>query len=133
MGYIKHNVIVITSWDKKILEKARGRARKLFKKVFKQEDEEFRQDGSKLVSPIIKGIANGYFSFFIAPDGSKEGWSPSQFGDEAREKFMKYVYSLDYEDGSNPLDFVEIEFGGDLIYGGGARIVNSNSEPIEEN
>ncbi len=34
---------------------------------------------------------NGYLSFFVAPDGSKEGWSESQNGDEAREKLTLWL------------------------------------------
>lgn len=132
MGYIKHNTIVVTTCDKNVIKKAHRKAKTIFNKAFKEDPDSY-QAGEVLISPIIEGMANGYKSFFIAPDGSKEGWEPSQCGDEAREKFLKYIYSLDYEDGSNPFDFVEVEFGGDLVYGEGeAKIVNLNTKPFKE-
>jgi hypothetical protein len=35
-------------------------------------------------TPIMHSPVNGYKTFFIPPDGSKEGWGPSNDGDEER-------------------------------------------------
>ncbi len=94
MGYIKHNAIVVTSCDELCLGKAHKKAKKLF--------------NDKLISEVVKGVMNGYISFFIAPDGSKEGWEDSNDCDEAREKFIHWLLKKD-----RGCDFVEVRFGGD--------------------
>ena len=80
----------------------------------------------QLVSPIIKGVANGYGSFFIAPDGSKEGWEPSDDHDDKREQFIKWLDTRRYEDQSSPFKWAELQFGDE---GGDQRILRHSNEP----
>ena len=61
MGYICHHAIVVTSSFEATLSDAWIKARQLFANV----------------SPIVSSPLNGYRSFFVAPDGSKEGWDES--------------------------------------------------------
>lgn len=75
MGYIKHHAIAVTSWDE-IITKAHEEAVRIF---------------GHLVTPIIDSGMNSYQSFFIAPDGSKEGWELSNEGDHNREEFIKFL------------------------------------------
>ena len=103
MGYIKHNTIIVISCDDEELKKTRDKAIKIFKKSFKEDV----PNGDRLVSEIINSISNGYSSFFICPDGSKEGWSTSQNGYTARELFC------DWLDKKDTCDYIEICFGGD--------------------
>ena len=58
-------------------------------------------------------MVNGSRSFLVAPDGSKEGWLESATGDAMRSEFVAYLRSLAYEDGSTPLSWVELSYGGD--------------------
>jgi hypothetical protein len=44
---------------------------------------------SSLCSPVIHSVTNGYAWIFIAPDGSKEGWSTSDEMNEKREKIRR--------------------------------------------
>ena len=44
-------------------------------------------------SPICPPQVNGERSFFIPPDGSKEGWSDSDKGDERRNEFVEWLRS----------------------------------------
>ncbi|RLI47235.1 hypothetical protein DRO61_08135 [Candidatus Bathyarchaeota archaeon] len=98
MGYIKHHGIAVTSWDEKILKKAHRLAKEIFK---------------KRASPIMNGDINSYLTFFIAPDGSKEGWEESDKDDISRSVFINWINKQAYEDGSNPLDFCEFFYGED--------------------
>lgn len=97
MGYMKHHAIVVTAY-KTSIEKAYAKAKATF---------------NTLCSPIVEGIVNGYASFFIAPDGSKEGWYESNLYDTKREEFIDWMMQQRYEDGSNCIDFVELRYGGD--------------------
>lgn len=103
MGMIIHHAIVVTSWDKKLLRKAHDKAEKVFVNV----------------SNIVDAYCNGYSSFFVAPDGSKEGWEDSLNGDARRQLFIRWIKSQAYDDGGNSLEYVEIEYGNDTTHNGG--------------
>lgn len=107
MGYIKHHTIIVTTYGEYV-ETAHDKAIELF-------------DG--LTSNIVKGKINGYSSFFIAPDGSKEGWDESNKFDELRKTFIDWVNEQAYEDGSNSIAFAEIFYGEDNGY---CKIENHN-------
>ena len=84
MGYICHHTIVVTGEDYPHsnltpLTDAYTKAVVLF---------------GKLVSNKILGHCNGYTSFFIAPDDSKEGWKESDSGDVKREEFKEFLKSM---------------------------------------
>jgi hypothetical protein len=108
MGYIKHNAIIVTGWQEDKVLEARNKAIEIFEECFNGEPK-VKPYGSKLISEIIPGLINGQSSFFIAPDGSKEGWETSQNGDMAREQFCKWLDS----DQDNYCDYIEVRFGGD--------------------
>lgn len=108
MGYIKHNTIIVTSFDSKQLHETRDKAIEIFERSFDAETKQ-KPYGSLLVGEIVNGLVNGQCSFFIAPDGSKEGWETSYNSDIARRKFLDWL-SLQ---SNNYCDYIEIQFGGD--------------------
>jgi len=75
MGYIRHDAIVATSWDVKYLKPARAKAEEL----------------GLPCTEIVESNTNGYVSFLIAPDGSKEGWDESARGDDARSRWKAWA------------------------------------------
>lgn len=99
MGYIKHHAIVVTSWNDESINLARNKAVEIF--------------DPQMVSDIVEGVTNSQFSFFIGPDGSKEGWIDSNTGDIKRDSFIEWIHTIDYEDGSNSLAYAELFFGED--------------------
>lgn len=60
---------------------------------------------------ILPSWINGYQTVVLAPNGSNKFWPESDEGDQLRESFKDFIYSLDYEDSSNPFRFVEVSFG----------------------
>ena len=46
---------------------------------------------ANLVSPILYSHTNGYASFYVAPDGSKEWWDTSERGDEFRSEIASVL------------------------------------------
>lgn len=108
MGYIKHHTIVVTTGLDSMMPIAHNKAKEIF---------------ATGVSEIIKSNINGYLSFFVCPDGSKEGWQESTEGDERRKVFVEWIQKQAYEDGSNSLSFVEVFYGEDNGY---SEIVNHN-------
>ena len=91
MGYIRHNAIIVTGWNEKEMQEA---------KMLLEKNTDLS------ASDIVESGINGYKSFMIAPDGSKEGWEASDKGDSDRELYIQYL-------GRTGLDYVEISYGGD--------------------
>lgn len=93
MGTIHHHAILVTGWDES-LDKAYQKAAEIF----------------PWVSPISPEGVNSYRSFFIPPDGSKEGWEDSDKGDARRKAFFKFL-------GEQERFFVEVVLVGYGEYG----------------
>jgi hypothetical protein len=104
-----HHAIVVTSWKIELLIEAHAEAVALGT----------RDPGSPFgrrlweVSELTPESTNGYRSFFVAPDGSKEGWDTSDAGDGARQQFIDWLDAQRYEDGSTSLSWVVVAFGED--------------------
>jgi hypothetical protein len=97
MGYIRNHAIVVEASYGDYLERAHEYAKTIF----------------PWVSPISEKAVNGSQSFFIPPDGSKEGWQASDIGDINRATFKKWLREQEDEDGRSSLNWAELLFGGD--------------------
>lgn len=99
MGYMRHHAIIVTGSDSQTptIEQAHEEAAAIF----------------PYVSPLSSRAVNGYRSFFVPPDGSKEGWPESEKGDQERDSFIRWLRSCRYDDGSSPFDWVAIQYGDD--------------------
>ena len=97
MGYMRHNAIVVTSCNAGAIEAAACRARNI---------------GLTVIGPSAE-LMNGYRSLLVCPDGSKEGWSDSDQGDERRAELRAWMNAQRHEDGSSNLEWVEIAYGSD--------------------
>jgi hypothetical protein len=95
MGLINHHAIIVTSWRKDVLVEAHKIA----------------SGASPNVTPIVSAQSNGYSSFAVLPDGSKEGWACSDAEDSARSAIIHWIDQQAYEDGSNSVEWVEVSFG----------------------
>ena len=122
MGYIKHHTIIVTDFRHDCIVAVHQKAKEIFKNNFGN-DVCSRVDGSCIISEVIHGLTNGQYSFFIAPDGSKEGWETSKNGDNARKQFLDWLMLSDYT-----CDYVELSFGGDDEY---ERIVRSKDTDLD--
>jgi hypothetical protein len=101
MGYLRHECIVVSSWDVDRVSKAHAAACGTFNEC----------GMGSLVGGIIQHVVNGGASFLIAPDGSKEGWEPSDRGAAARTEYIKWLESPQASD--LYLDWALILIGGD--------------------
>lgn len=99
MGYERHHAIIVTDRGYgDFIQRAHREAMKIF---------------MGRVSGIIPSAINGNKSFFVAPDGSKEGWAVSDRGDADRAEFKAFLRSFEYPDGSTRLAWVEVQYGDD--------------------
>ena len=103
MGYIRHNAMIVTGGN---YEEAKVK----FNMVYQKATELF----GYLVSEVISAKTNGYHSFFIAPDGSKENRDISDEYDKKRKQLANFINSLAYDDGSNGVSFVDVGFDEDF-------------------
>lgn len=94
MGYMRHHAVVVTSGIKTLIDSAYGKAKQI----------------GCAVTEVVESPVNGYYSFLIASDGSKEGWDESDIGDRRRADFAVWANAQAYGDGSNSLGFVEVMY-----------------------
>jgi hypothetical protein len=113
MGYMRHHAIIVTSWDNDRIVVAHVVATELGLSVTSLTDE----------------VTNGYRSFLVGPDGSKEGWDASNAGDAQRALFVEWLNRHRYEDGSTPYDWALIQYGDDDQDN---RLLLSDADPIIE-
>lgn len=106
MGHFKHSTLIITSWHEESIKSLHKKANEIFHDVF--EKDLITEKGEDLITPIFEGIRNEQYTFFIIPDGSKEGWAASDLSDEARKKLIDYIDTNDFY-----CSFAELFFGGD--------------------
>ncbi len=95
MGYMQHHAILVTTYRQSLAEMARAKAQEIF-------GEEF----STLVS---EPVTNGYHSFAIFPDGSKEGWQDSDQGERYRADFISWLKAHD------EYGWVLVQYGDDAL------------------
>ena len=109
MGYIAHNAIVVTAWELTSITAAAQKARDL---------------GMTVVGPHEKEVINGYRSFLICPDGSKEGWDSSEDGDTRRADWKAWLRASGHD-----AEWCEIRYGYD---DGNAEVVDHAFHPTQE-
>jgi len=97
MSYIRHNAIVVTGHHD---------SDPLYNTTQKAHDKAVEL--GLLVTPIVHGKSNGYSSFLICPDGSKEGWDTSNGFDIKRAAWLEWA-----KKSSIFLNYAHISYGGD--------------------
>lgn len=123
MGYTQHDAVVavVSDYDKGTLAAIEAFRATLGNDGF---------NWSKCLLGPVPGV-NGETTYVWAPDGSKEGWSTSDRGDELRDQFIQIARGKRYEDGSGSGsgDVIHVRFGGDHGYEHGSEIVYS-TDPV---
>lgn len=97
MGTIHNHAVIATTWSQEEFLKVREWADKL--------DPCWR----RLFLFSNKNI-NDSMTVVMVPDGSKEGWKDSDFGDRLRSEFLTHLSKLNSE-GFTSWDFLEVEYG----------------------
>lgn len=112
MGYMVHHAILVTTFDEQRAKIAHKKAIEIFDNLV-----------SEVVTQMRESVVNGYHSFTVFPDGSKDGWTDSDTGDQHRAAFIEWLESQRYEDRSSPYDWVEVQYGDD---NGDTKIINDS-------
>lgn len=97
MGHVTHNAIIVTAYIEQDIRAAHEVAVGL----------------GMSVTPVIVSNTNSVRTFLAGPDGSQTGWDEDEAGDERREKFKAKLEELRFEDGTHPLQWVEVAYSSD--------------------
>lgn len=100
MGYFRHHAIVVTGWGDYV-EKAHDVA----KAMFRVKASPLENHPICPVTDLTDEVVNGYRSFAIMPDGSKEGWDTSDQGEEVRADYVTWLRKTD------EVDWAEVQLG----------------------
>jgi hypothetical protein len=111
VGLYRHHAILVTGWFEKPLKRARRKARKLF---------------PGMVSSIVTSQLNDFWSFFIGPNGSQEGWAESFDFDRRRDTYVAWLCRQTGR-GKGHLDWVEVVYGDEL--GMPSAVVSDSTPP----
>jgi hypothetical protein len=95
MGHHRHHAIIVNGFQAEAVAAAHAEASRIFPSV----------------TPIVASVCNGFSSFLVPPDGSKEGWEDSHAGDARRHDFKEWL-GRSISAGMF-LEWVEVRFGGD--------------------
>lgn len=103
MGYVIHEVIIITCYAEELAKKAHVKAKELLQPLDKF-------DPDRIVTDIVLSNINAYYTFFIAPDGSKQGWESAKYFAIQRERFLSWLVLQEEEEGVW-YQWVEVKYG----------------------
>ena len=98
MGVENNECIIATTWDKEAILAIREWVANLPKE-------------EHALFAFLPSIVNSKQTLFMAPDGSKKGWETAERFSKLRDDLIELFESFNYEDGSNPFDYVEVGYG----------------------
>lgn len=104
MGRMKHSAAIFTTGAEP--PKELQELRKFVVEKFRVAGE-FGPRANTTVTPIMPAPRNGYCTFVILPDCSKEGWGASDTADEIRKSACLKAKDL------GQISFINVEYGGD--------------------
>ena len=91
MSVERHHIMVVTYWNPVTLNMAHGRAQALLLRP----------------TPIVPSGVEGWGTFYISPDGHKEGWAESDEWDARRQELCSWI-----EEECKPVEYVLLAYGG---------------------
>jgi len=68
-------------------------------------------DAEQSLFVVVPGLVNNKQTLILAPYGGKDGWEYDTRFTQLRDELVQLIESFNYEDGSNPFDYVEVSFG----------------------
>ena len=107
LGHISHHAIAITAYNQESAEKARQAAVEIFEREFAKDTAPWQRRAPEIAGPL-ESPANGYYTVFVPPDGSKEHGLTSNCGDRARDALIEWLKT------SGDFIWAEIQYGDDL-------------------
>lgn len=86
MSHVQHLTVIVTGWNKELLNQAKEKAIELFTE--------------NMVTNTAKSLINQYESFMVCSSGSKGGWEEDTEHKQKIEKYVKYLDSKAFSEKS---------------------------------
>lgn len=68
-------------------------------------------DEERSLFVFVPSIVNEKTTIFMAPDGSKKGWKTAEHYADIRDELIEFFKTFEYDDGSSPIEWVEVGWG----------------------
>lgn len=107
MSWTRHEAVIVTTYKRVLIDAARDKAIEL----------------GFAVTDIVASQINEWYTFLIAPDGSKEGWDDAVDASLSRARWVYWARDQAYEDGSTPLQWAVVHYG-ETVTGESAYVQN---------
>lgn len=98
MGVENNECVIATTWDSESMNKLKLWVSTLDSDIYS-------------LFVFVPALMNGKETMFLAPDGSKKGWSTAKEVAAIRDALIDKLNELAFEDGSSPFDWVEVGYG----------------------
>jgi hypothetical protein len=98
MGYVKHDAVIATVGDSRIVERVATEVAQFRNKL--------SAEWARLVIGPVAAVVNGDQSYVFLPDGSKTGFAQDELGDDLRDEFVSLFHNVS-------CDVVTLRYGGD--------------------
>ena len=98
MGVKNNECVIATTWNQdvaKAIKKWCGDLLELQQSLF----------------AFVPALMNDKETVFLAPCGSKKGLAVDEEATELRNIFINFLETFNYDDGSSPIDWVEVGYG----------------------
>lgn len=98
MGVENNEAVIATTWKDECIDKIKAWIAS-------------RPEKQQKLFVFVNSLENGKTTVFLAPDGSKKGWDTAEEIERLRDEFIGFLKTFDYEDGSSPINYVEVGYG----------------------
>jgi len=110
MGYFRDEHLIITSFEKDVLDVIRVKLiEKIAKNLLGDDYGKPQQTAKQFIPPVITTLANTSYILYVPMDGSKEGWTTSNDMDDVRAWLYREVDKINAKDDKNHIGVIRIE------------------------
>ncbi len=110
MGILNNESVLMTTWSRDVI-------------LAIEKWIESVSDNLKPLFVIVPCTVDQHSTVILAPCGSKKNWPEDRAFEDIRTKFIEFLGTFDYEDGSSPCSWVEVGYG---EYG--QKVLRGNNE-----
>lgn len=93
-----HECMIATTWNHNTMQEVKDWVAALSEK-------------EQSLFAFIPSRVNDRETLIMVLDGNKNGWETSKQSEALRNRLIELIETFDYEDGSNPFDWVEVGYG----------------------
>lgn len=122
MGVENNECILATTWNDEVVL------------TIKEFVAEIKDGRIRNLFAFVPSTVNGKITIILASCGSKKGWQEDKIHEDLRTNFINLLLTFDYEDGSGPINWVEVGYGeyGQKVLRGNCKNCYTDTEYFSE-